>query len=182
MTYSVWVRGIPPLSQSHVSAHVCLISSDDVIVLFLCALMILWQHVYFCCMKINYTIQYMHIQYIYIYIYTYIHTYIHTYIYNIYIYTFTKLFNIHIYIYIYMYTYCIVMCFYILLYHVVTQTPAAIGPFSPQLVEFDKIMTYTMPAQPLEEHYGPGSPGFLILCWLGIGGRLIHQIYPNVVF
>ena len=81
-----------------------------------------------------------------------------------------------------MYTYCIVMCFYILLYHVVTQTPAAIGPFSPQLVEFDKIMTYTMPAQPLEEHYGPGSPGFLILCWLGIGGRLIHQIYPNVVF
>eukprot|EP00435_Cladocopium_sp_Y103_P015609 s2626_g3.t2 len=29
------------------------------------------------------------------------------------------------------------------------------SPFSPQLVEFDKIMTYTMPAQPLEEHYGP---------------------------
>lgn len=31
------------------------------------------------------------------------------------------------------------------------------GPFSPQIVEFDKVMTYTMPAQPLEDHYGSGS-------------------------
>jgi len=29
------------------------------------------------------------------------------------------------------------------------------SPFSPQIVEFDKVMTYTMPAQPLEDHYGP---------------------------
>eukprot|EP00930_Biecheleria_cincta_P041490 TRINITY_DN28446_c0_g1_i1.p1 TRINITY_DN28446_c0_g1~~TRINITY_DN28446_c0_g1_i1.p1 ORF type:complete len:698 (+),score=127.33 TRINITY_DN28446_c0_g1_i1:174-2096(+) len=28
------------------------------------------------------------------------------------------------------------------------------SPFSPQPVEFEKIMTYTMPAQALEEHYG----------------------------
>ncbi|CAK9025830.1 N-terminally processed] [Durusdinium trenchii] len=29
------------------------------------------------------------------------------------------------------------------------------SPFSPQSVEFGKLMTFTMPAQPLEDHYGP---------------------------
>ena len=28
------------------------------------------------------------------------------------------------------------------------------GPFSPQSVEFEKLMTFSMPAAPLEEHYG----------------------------
>ncbi|CAE8647246.1 unnamed protein product [Polarella glacialis] len=28
-------------------------------------------------------------------------------------------------------------------------------PFAPQAVEFEKTMTFTMPAQPLEDHYGP---------------------------
>ena len=28
------------------------------------------------------------------------------------------------------------------------------GLFAPQPVEFEKVMTYTMPAKPLEDHYG----------------------------